>query len=54
LYLAGCDRCDQPGDRNAVTADGDLLIVACSISGDSPGALSRRILPFLAILLKIN
>ncbi len=30
---------------------GICLIVSCSISGDSLGAISRRILPFLAILL---
>jgi tripartite ATP-independent transporter DctM subunit len=30
---------------------GICLIVSCSISGDSIGAISRRILPFLAILI---
>jgi len=30
---------------------GICLIVSCSISGDSLGAVSRRVLPFLAILL---
>ncbi len=30
---------------------GICLIVSCSISGDSLGAVSRRILPFLAVLL---
>ena len=30
---------------------GICLIVSCSISGDSLGAISRRILPFLAILI---
>jgi C4-dicarboxylate transporter DctM subunit len=30
---------------------GICLIVSCSISGDSLGAISRRILPFLAVLL---
>ena len=30
---------------------GICLIVSCSISGDSLAAISRRILPFLAILL---
>ena len=30
---------------------GICLIVSCSISGDSLGAISRRILPFLGILL---
>jgi C4-dicarboxylate transporter DctM subunit len=30
---------------------GICLIVSCSISGDTLGAISRRILPFLAILL---
>lgn len=30
---------------------GICLIVSCSISGDSLGAISRRVLPFLAILL---
>lgn len=30
---------------------GICLIVSCSISGDSIGAVSRRVLPFLAILL---
>jgi C4-dicarboxylate transporter DctM subunit len=30
---------------------GICLIVSCSISGDSLGAISRRVLPFLAILI---
>jgi C4-dicarboxylate transporter DctM subunit len=30
---------------------GICLIVSCSISGDSLSAISRRILPFLAVLL---
>jgi C4-dicarboxylate transporter DctM subunit len=30
---------------------GICLIVSCSISGDSLGAVSRRVLPFLAILI---
>ncbi|GAB4265742.1 MAG: TRAP transporter large permease [Deferrisomatales bacterium] len=30
---------------------GICLIVSCSISGDSLGAISRRVLPFLAVLL---
>jgi C4-dicarboxylate transporter DctM subunit len=30
---------------------GICLIVSCSISGDSIAAISRRILPFLAVLL---
>jgi C4-dicarboxylate transporter DctM subunit len=30
---------------------GICLIVSCSISGDKLGAVSRRVLPFLAILL---
>jgi C4-dicarboxylate transporter DctM subunit len=30
---------------------GICLIVSCSISGDTIGAVSRRVLPFLGVLL---
>jgi len=46
------DCCHQPGDWNAHFPNGELcLIVSCSISGDTLGAISKRIVPFLAILI---